>query len=146
MGNFVTPSTKFPTLFNPACGGTFFTVRYIIAKIVKFCDLNRAAVARAVGRARAMASSMAREGDGKHTQDAPARALVGSFDRFTYKETNEGVQDHSESLGGPEAAFATIFGCPWCLRCRETIGHHLHHHIHSPSNNRHHLHHHIHFI
>ncbi len=85
-------------ILNPACGGTFFTVRCIIAKIVKFCDLNRAAVARALGRARAMAISMARGGDGKHTQDAPARALVGSFDRFTSKETNKGVQGQSESL------------------------------------------------
>ena len=107
---------------NPACGGTFFTVRYIIAKIVKFCDLNRTAVARALGRARAMAISMARGGDGKHTQDAPARALVGSFDRFTSIETNEGVQDPSGLLSGEGPASATFFGCPRRPKCRGTIG------------------------
>ncbi len=55
----------------------------INAKIVNFSDLNRAAVARALGRARAMAISMARRGGGNRTSDARARALTGSFDRFT---------------------------------------------------------------
>ena len=59
--------SKFLLPFNPACGGTFFTVRLTIAKIVNFCDLNRTAVARALGCARAMAISMARGGDGKRT-------------------------------------------------------------------------------
>ena len=90
--------------------GNRHSVRCIIAKIVKFCDLNRTAVARALGRARAMAISMARGGDGKHTQDAPARALVGSFDRFTSIETNEGAQGQSESLEGPGATFETFSG------------------------------------
>jgi hypothetical protein len=57
-----------------------------------------------------MAISMARGGDGKHTQDAPARALVGSFDTFTCIETNEGAQGQSESLEGPGATFATFSG------------------------------------
>jgi hypothetical protein len=52
---------------NPACGGVFFTVELIIAKIIIFRDLNRSAVALALGHARAMAISMARGGDGKRT-------------------------------------------------------------------------------
>ena len=67
---------------NPACG-VFFTVELIIAKIIIFCDLNRSAVALALGHARAMAISMARGGDGKRTWDAHPRALAVSFDRFT---------------------------------------------------------------
>jgi hypothetical protein len=54
-------------VFNPACGGIFFTVWSTIAKFINFSDLNRAAVARAIGRARSMAISMARGGDGKRT-------------------------------------------------------------------------------
>jgi hypothetical protein len=100
---------KWP-FFNPACGPTFFTVWYIYAKIDKFCDLNRTAVARALGRARAMAISMARGGDGKRTYNAPAHALLRSFDRFTCIETNEGVQGQSESLAEAESAFATFSG------------------------------------
>ena len=57
-----------------------------------------------------MAISMARGGDGKHTQDAPARALVGSFDRFTSIETIEGAQGQSETLEGSGATFATFSG------------------------------------
>jgi hypothetical protein len=45
-----------------------------------------------------MAISMARGGDGKRTYNAPAHALLRSFDRFTCIETNEGVQGQSESL------------------------------------------------
>ena len=61
--------TRFSTFytFNPACGGVFFTVELIIAKIIIFRDLNRSAVALALGHARAMAISMARGGDGKRT-------------------------------------------------------------------------------
>ena len=40
----------------------------------------------------------------------PARALAGSFDRFTSEDTNEGVQAQSESLRGPGATFATFSG------------------------------------
>ncbi len=52
----------------------------------------------------------------------PLRALVGSFDRFTSIETNEGVQGPSGSLSGEGPASATFFGCPRRPKCRGTIG------------------------
>ncbi len=61
-------------------------------------------------------------GDGKRTWEAPARALVDSFDKFTFIETNEGAQDPSGLLSGEEPASATFFGCPRRPICRGTIG------------------------
>ena len=53
--------------FNPAIGGTFFTVGRDFAKLLNFSDLNRSAVARALGRALAVELSMARGGGGNRT-------------------------------------------------------------------------------
>jgi hypothetical protein len=58
---------KMQCILNPASGGIFFSVWSTIAKTINFSDLNRSAVARALGRARAMAISMARGWDGKRT-------------------------------------------------------------------------------
>ena len=53
--------------FNPATGGTFFTVGWDFAKLIYFSDLNRSAVARALGRARALELSIARGVGGNRT-------------------------------------------------------------------------------
>ena len=55
------------TGLNPACAGTFFTVWRIFRTVDIFSDLNRYAVARALGRARAVELSMARGGGGNRT-------------------------------------------------------------------------------
>jgi hypothetical protein len=53
--------------FNPACAGTFFSVWSIFRTVEVFFKKYRNAVARALGRARAMELSMARGGDGNRT-------------------------------------------------------------------------------
>ena len=69
-------------VLNPPTGGTFFTVGWDFAKLINFSDLNRSAVARALGRARAVELSMARGGGGNRTYDANCEVLAHLYCRF----------------------------------------------------------------